>query len=295
MLKKDKKMSWGWTIVLIAIGLVCIYPFLFMVSSSFKISGDVLTKPLQLIPDQIIFSNYSDLFGDPYYDFGQWYINTIVMTVTTIVIKVFVVSITAYAFSKINFKGRDGIFLVLLTSLMIPSDIMLIPRYVIFKQIHILDTMWSLVLPATFDIYFVFMMRQAFIGIREEISEAARIDGCSHFQIYSRIILPLAKPVIATISLFISLNYWNDWWLGIMLIDNTDLQPLQLLLRTITSNIQFLSSSSNVNAITQAAGSIPSEGIKMATCIATIGPIILVYPFVQKYFVKGIMVGAVKG
>ena len=74
MLKKDKKMSWGWTIVLIAIGLVCIYPFLFMVSSSFKISGDVLTKPLQLIPDQIIFSNYSDLFGDPYYDFGQWYI-----------------------------------------------------------------------------------------------------------------------------------------------------------------------------------------------------------------------------
>ena len=80
-----------------------------------------------------------------------------------------------------------------------------------------------------------------------------------------------------------------------MLIDNTDLQPLQLLLRTITSNIQFLSSSSNVNAITQAAGSIPSEGLKMATCIATIGPIILVYPFVQKYFVKGIMVGAVKG
>ena len=140
MLKKDKKMSWGWTIVLIAIGLVCIYPFLFMVSSSFKISGDVLTKPLQLIPDQIIFSNYSDLFGDPYYDFGQWYINTIVMTVSTIVIKVFVVSITAYAFSKINFRGRDGIFLVLLTSLMIPSDIMLIPRYVIFKQIHILDT-----------------------------------------------------------------------------------------------------------------------------------------------------------
>ena len=123
----------------------------------------------------------------------------------------------------------------------------------------------------------------------------AKIDGASEYRIFFQIILPLAKPVIATISLFISLNYWNDWWLGIMLIDNTDLQPLQLLLRTITSNIQFLSSSSNVNAITQAAGSIPSEGIKMATCIATIGPIILVYPFVQKYFVKGIMVGAVKG
>ena len=107
MLKKDKKMSWGWTIVLIAIGLVCIYPFLFMVSSSFKISGDVLTKPLQLIPDQIIFSNYSDLFGDPYYDFGQWYINTIVMTVSTLAILVFLVIITTYPFSKVNIRGGD--------------------------------------------------------------------------------------------------------------------------------------------------------------------------------------------
>ncbi len=149
-------MSWGWTIVLIAIGLVCIYPFLFMVSSSFKISADVLTKAASADSrSEIILSNYSDLFGDPYYDFGQWYINTIVMTVTTIVIKVFVVSITAYAFSKINFKGRDGIFLVLLTSLMIPSDIMLIPRYVIFKQIifWIPCGLWYCRLPSISTLY----------------------------------------------------------------------------------------------------------------------------------------------
>ena len=277
MLKKDKKMSWGWTIVLIAIGLVCIYPFLFMVSSSFKISGDVLTKRLQLIPDQIILSNYSDLFGDPYYDFGQWYINTIVMTVTTIVIKVFVVSITAYAFSKINFKGRDGIFLVLLTSLMIPSDIMLIPRYVIFKQIHILDTMWSLVLPATFDIYFVFMMRQAFIGIPEEISEAARIDGCSHFQIYSRIILPLAKPSIVTLILFTFVWSWNDYMGPYIFISSLEKQMLSVGIKLFTE------------------GTVTDPALQMSAATLVLMPVLVLFLFSQKYFVEGVNSSAVKG
>lgn len=252
-------------------------PVLFMVSSSFKISGDVLTKPLQLIPDQIIFSNYSDLFGDPYYDFGQWYINTIVMTVTTIVIKVFVVSITAYAFSKINFKGRDGIFLVLLTSLMIPSDIMLIPRYVIFKQIHILDTMWSLVLPATFDIYFVFMMRQAFIGIPEEISEAARIDGCSHFQIYSRIILPLAKPSIVTLILFTFVWSWNDYMGPYIFISSLEKQMLSVGIKLFTE------------------GTVTDPALQMSAATLVLMPVLVLFLFSQKYFVEGVNSSAVKG
>lgn len=172
----------------------------------------------------------------------------------------------------------------------------MVPWFIVCRNmLHLKDSVWALILPYLANAWYIFLTRNYYRSIPAELVESAKIDGASEYRIFFQIILPLAKPVIATISLFISLNYWNDWWLGIMLIDNTDLQPLQLLLRTITSNIQFLSSSSNVNAITQAAGSIPSEGIKMATCIATIGPIILVYPFVQKYFVKGIMVGAVKG
>ena len=101
--------------------------------------------------------------------------------------------------------------------------------------------------------------------------------------------------MVVTLVLMVGLNYWNDWWLGIMLIDDTDLQPLQLMLRTITANLQFLRNSSNANALSTVMQDLPSEAIKMATCMITIGPIILVYPFVQKYFVKGIMVGAVKG
>lgn len=277
MVKKNKAVSWIWTIALIVIGLVCIYPFLFMVSSSFKISGDVLAKPLQLIPDKFILSNYTNLFGDPFYDFGKWYINTIVMTGTTILIKAFVVSITAYAFSKINFKGRDGIFLVLLTSLMIPGDIMLIPRYIIFKQLHILDTMWSLVLPATFDIYFVFMMRQAFIGIPGEISEAARIDGCNHFAIYSRIILPLAKPSIVTMILFTFVWSWNDYMGPYIFISSLGKQMLSVGIKLFTE------------------GTVTDPALQMSSATIVSLPVLILFFFSQRYFVEGVSSSAVKG
>lgn len=275
--KKDKAASWIWTVILILIGIICIYPFLFMISASFKVSGDVLSKPMQLIPDKIILSNYTDLFGDPYYDFGKWYINTTVMTITTIVIKVFVVSATAYAFSKINFKWRDGIFLLLLTSLMIPSDIMLIPRYIIFKQIHILDSMWSLVLPATFDVYFVFMMRQAFLGIPDSISEAAKIDGCNHFTIYSRIILPLAKPSIVTLVLFTFVWSWNDYMGPYIFISSLEKQMLSVGIKLFTE------------------GTVTDPALQMSAASIVLLPVLVLFFCSQKYFVEGVNSSAVKG
>ena len=275
--QKNNVISWAWTVALAVIGFICIYPFLFMLSSSFKISGDVLSKPMQLIPNPIIFSNFSDLFGDPYYDFGQWYINTIVMTGATILIKVFIVTLTAYAFSKIHFKGRDVIFLVLLTSLMIPGDIMLIPRYIIFKQLHILDTMWALVLPATFDIYFVFMIRQAFIGIPESISEAAKIDGCKHFQIYYRIILPLAKPSIVTMILFTFVWSWNDYMGPYIFISSLEKQMLSVGIKLFTE------------------GTVTDPALQMAAATLVLVPVLALFLFSQKYFVEGSTSGAVKG
>ncbi len=216
------------------------------------------------------------------------------VTVVGTALSVAVITLAAYPISQDRVRYRRILnFFVLFTMLFNGG---MVPWFIVCRNmLHLKDSIWALILPYLANAWYIFLTRNYYRTIPAELVESAKIDGASEYRIFFRIILPLAKPVIATISLFISLNYWNDWWLGIMLIDNTDLQPLQLLLRTITSNIQFLSSSSNVNAIAQAAGSIPSEGIKMATCIATIGPIILVYPFVQKYFVKGIMVGAVKG
>lgn len=135
--------------------------------------------------------NFETLFNNEFYDFFQWFGNTVVMTGLTLILKFFIITITAYGFAKMKFPGRDAIFLVLLAGLMIPSDIMIMPRYIIFKNLGILNTMWSLILPAAVDVYFVFLLRQAFVAVPEALSEAARIDGCSHFTIYRFVRRPL--------------------------------------------------------------------------------------------------------
>ncbi len=173
-----------------------------MVSSSFKVSGDVLQKPFQIIPDPATLENIKGLFHSDYYNFSKWYLNTVLMTGITIIIKLFLITYTAYGFSKIKFKGRDAIFLVLLAAMMIPADIMILPRCMIFKNLNLLNIMWAIIIPSCVDVYFVFLLRQAFISIPESISEAAKIDGCNHFTIYARIITTLAKPSTETMILF---------------------------------------------------------------------------------------------
>lgn len=274
---REKIISWVITAILIAIGIVCIFPFLFMVSSSFKISGEVLQFPIKLIPEKIIWSNYTDLFGDPYYNFGKWYINTIVMTVTTIIFKIFIVTITAYAFAKIKFQGRNLLFLILLSALMIPGDIMLIPRYIIFKQINIIDTMWSLVLPAAFDVYFVFMVRQSFISIPDSLSEAAEIDGCNHFQIYAKIIMPLAKPSIVTMILFTFVWSWNDYMGPYLFITSIGKQMLSVGIKLFTE------------------GQVTDPALQMSAATIVLIPILILFFLSQKYFVEGVSNTGVKG
>lgn len=274
---RNKIGSWVMTIVLMVIGILCIYPFLFMISSSFKISGEVLQFPIKLIPEHVTLDNFRALFGDEYYDFGKWYMNTITMTVTTILIKTFIVTMTAYAFAKIDFKGRDTIFVILLATLMIPGDIMIIPRYIIFKQIHILDTMWSLVLPATFDIYFVFMIRQAFMSIPESISEAAKIDGCNHFKIYTRIILPLAKPSIVTMILFTFVWSWNDYMGPYLFISTIGKQMLSVGIKIFTE------------------GQVSDPAMQMAAATIVLVPVLILFFFSQKYFVENVSSSGVKG
>lgn len=265
------------TVVMLVLGIACIYPFLFMVSSSFKPSGDVLSTPLQLIPKNFTMINFDTLFNNLYYDFFLWYRNTVVMTGLTLLLKLFVVTITAYGFSKINFPGRDTIFLVLLAALMIPGDIMIMPRYIIFKQLNILNTQWSLILPAAVDVYFVFLLRQAFTAIPNELSEAARIDGCGHFTIYRKIILPLCMPQVSTMLLFSFVWSWNDYMGPYLYISDINRQMLSVGIKLFS------------------AGQAQDYGAQMAGATLVLVPVIIAFFLCQKYFVEGITSGAVKG
>lgn len=275
--KTNKVGKWILTIVMLIIGIMCIYPFIFMVSSSFKVSGDVLLKPFQLIPNPFTLDNIKGLFKSEFYNFPLWYWNTILMTGITLILKLGLITFTAYGFSKINFKGRDLIFLVLLAALMIPADIMIIPRYIIFKNLKLLNTMWAIIIPSCVDVYFVFLLRQSFVSIPESISEAAKIDGCNHFTIYARIITPLAKPAIATMMLFSFVWTWNDYMSPYLYISDIKRQMLSVGIKLFAS------------------GQVQDYGSQMAAATLVLLPIIVMFLFCQRYFVEGVTSSGVKG
>ncbi|GMQ61929.1 carbohydrate ABC transporter permease [Vallitalea maricola] len=277
MNKKSLIYKWSFTIIMLLIGIGGIFPFIFMISSTFKVSGEVLKVPFHILPEHFTLDNIKGLFASEYYNFIRWYWNTIFVTGMILLIKVFFISYTAYGFSKIKFAGRDIIFLILLAALMIPSDIMIMPRYMIFKKLHILNTPWALILPATVDVYFVFLLRQAFIAIPASLSEAARIDGCGHGRIYTRIILPLAKPAIATMLLFSFVWAWNDYMGPYLYISDLNKQMLSVGIKLFSS------------------GQVIDYGLQMAGATLVLLPIIIVFFLTQKVFVEGVSTSGVKG
>ncbi|MDR0923999.1 MAG: carbohydrate ABC transporter permease [Hungatella sp.] len=277
MTSKKKSLKIALTVFILLIGLASNFPFLFMISSSFKVSGEVMKFPWHLIPENPTLMNFQALLTNGIYNFQKWYLNTVVMTALTIVIKIFFVSFTAYGFARIKFKGKDAIFLILLSAMMIPSDIMILPRYMIFKNLHILDTMWSLILPSCVDVYFVFLLRQSFVSIPDSLSEAAKIDGCGHLRIYWQIIFPLAKPAIATMALFSFTWSWNDYMGPYLYISTMDKQMLSVGVKLFSS------------------GLIQDYGSQMAAATAVLLPILVAFLFCQKFFIEGVASSGVKG
>jgi multiple sugar transport system permease protein len=264
------------TVILLLIGIVNIFPFLFMISSSFKPLGKMFENPLRLIPETLYLQNYIDIFSKEN-DFLLWYKNTLSVEAVTLVLKTFIVTLTAYAFARLRFRGRDVIFLFLLSALMIPFDATLVQKYIIFKALHLTDTMWVLVVSYTFDVYFLFLMRQFFITIPFELSESAIIDGCSHFKVFYKVILPLAKPGLITMILFTFVGIWNDFTAPFIFISDIKKQMLSV-------GIQMFQIRKITNYALQMAG-------------ATLGlvPIIFVFLLSQKYYIQGIVTSGLKG
>lgn len=274
--RKNKIPSVLLTVLAVSLALCCIFPFLFMVSSSFKPQGQVFEYPIRLIPARPILENYRELFSEDQ-PFVRWYGNTILMAALTLLIKTFIVCITAYAFAKLEFKGKNIIFLIFLSSMMIPGDVTLVQRYVVYKQLRLTNTMWSLILPASFDMYFVFMIRQFFMGIPHSLTEVAIIDGCSHFKIFYKIMIPLAKPAILTMVLFSFVWQWNDYTDPYIFITDTSRQMLTVGLTMF-----------QISQVTNYA-------VQMAGATLALLPIIVIYLFLQKYFIEGIATSGIKG
>ena len=298
MSRSRQRVTFGNILISIFVGLfalMCLYPFLMVISGSFTSRTSAVMDGFSLIPGEFTTDAYTILFANSH-NIIKAYQVTISVTIIGTILSLFVNSMMAFVVTRTNLVGVKVLNIYVLITMLFSGGI--VPWYIICTQVlGLTDTYAALVLPMVASAWNVFLIRNYFRSMPNELYESGRIDGASNFRIYWQIYLPLAKPIMATILLFAALAYWNDWWHGLMLIRRSEMQPLQMLLRAVIANIQFLMQQAGTATpwMNEMMANLPSDGVRMALVVITTGPIILVYPFVQRYFVKGIMVGSVKG
>ena len=261
--------------VLLALTVVALVPFVWMISSSLKTSIDVFSIPMRWIPQGFHFENYVQIWERV--PLAAYFKNTAVLAVIVTFMQILTSSFAAYAFAKMNFKGRDLLFMCYIGTIAVPWQVYMVPQFIMMRSIGLYDTIWALVVLQSFTAFGVFLMRQFYMGIPNDLSEAARIDGLSEYGIWARIILPLAKPAIATLCIFTFVNTWNDY-MGPMIYLTTDIKKtIQVGLRRF---IQAYSADYN---------------LIMAASLCSLLPVTVVFLFLQRYFIEGIATTGMKG
>ncbi|MEK8129151.1 carbohydrate ABC transporter permease [Paenibacillus filicis] len=269
-------------LLMIVLMIVMVYPMVYVFSASISnnalvASGDVLLWPKDITPVA-----YEQLIYNPDLWISYW--NTIRYTVVHVVLTLLVTSAMAYPLSKKWLPGRRPILLLAAFTLLFSGG--MIPTFLIVQKLGMLNTIWAIVLPTLISTWYLFIMRTFFEALPEELEDAATIDGCGSFQVLLRIVLPLSMPVMATIGLFSAVNQWNAFFDALIYLNDRSLYPLQIMLRNI------LIAGTNV----QGEGDLTHlETLKYAMIIIATLPILCVYPFIQKYFVQGTMIGGIKG
>jgi putative aldouronate transport system permease protein len=272
--------------------LFCLMPFWIMIVASF--TDDLALRTFGYLPWISKFSveAYTWVFKGG--EIRTGYMVTIFVTVVGTVCSLFVMSGLAYVMSIKRLKGRTKIaFYIFFTMIFVPG---IIPWFITCRNLlRLHDNIWALILPMMVQPFWVFVLRNFFAALPSEIMESAYMDGASDATILLRIVLPLSTPVLATVGLFMAVAYWNDWYLGVMLLDFAKFRPLSIIILKMVSNAAAIQAAMKQPGVMINVGNLPTLAIRMATACITIGPIILVYPFVQRYFVKGLTMGAIKG
>lgn len=294
-MKRKRKLSFGDRVfeiaVVVLVILMCIlvlYPIYYMFIVSISSGSAVLRGEVTLLPKGINLGAYQAVFGNQYVPGA--YLNTIIYTLAGTVISVSVTALCAYPLSRQRFYGRK-----ILTAFVVFTmffDAGMISNYMVIRSTHFINTIWSIVIPGAVNVWYMIIMRTFFEGIPEELFESARLDGANDLTIFARLVVPLSKAVLSTMVLFYAVGFWNQWLQPLIYLNDRSKFPMQLILRNIVLGADA-ALSQTMSASTDAA--TMGLNIKYAVIFVTILPILVVYPFVQKYFVKGVMVGSVKG
>ena len=271
---------------LLIMAAIIIIPLINVIALSLATQKEAAATPLLLFPTEPTIDNYYRLFQDPRILIG--YKTTGLILLLGVPLNLLLTTSLAYGLTRTNFPGAKFIFYAVLLTMLFNGGI--VPLYLLMMQLGLTKSIWSVILAYGVNTFYFIVMRTYMTTLPESLIESAKIDGASELQVLFRIILPLSKPIIATILLFYAVDRWNEWFNAMVFLRRNDLIPLQLVLRTIVMDSVI------VNSLSIAGPRIPrfTEGIQTATIVVTMLPIMLVFPFLQKHFVKGIMIGAVK-
>lgn len=262
-------------VLLCAIAFMMLVPFVWMISASLKLNKDVFTFPMTWLPSNPQWKNYGTIWTK--IPLGTFVLNTFKLTIIVTVLQVFTSSFAAYAFAKLRFKGRNALFLGYIGTIAVPWQAYMVPQFMMMRTFHLNNTHLAIICLQAFSAFGVFLMRQFYESIPDELCEAARIDGLSEYGIWRRVMLPLSKPAISTLVIFTFVNTWNDFLGPLIYLTDTKLKTVQLGLRMFITQY-----SSEYNLI-------------MAASVVTLIPVLIVFLSLQKYFVQGVATAGLKG
>ncbi|SFS51250.1 carbohydrate ABC transporter permease [Paenibacillus sp. 453mf] len=278
-------------ILLGLVSLIVLYPIYFVLIASFSSPEDVMLGKVWLWPKSLSLVGYERIFENN--ELMKGYFNTILYTFFGTLLNVVMTIAAAYPLSRQDFKGRNA-FTILIVFTMFFSGGM-IPSYLLIKDLGMLDTFWAMILPTAVSVWNILIMRTFFqSSIPRELQEAAFLDGCSNLKLLVRIILPLSGPVLAVMVLFYAVGHWNSYFNALIYLSDRDKYPLQLFLREILIQNQ-MQNMVDLGSDTYSKSLMEVEAIKYAAVMVTNLPMLILYPFLQKYFIKGVMIGAIKG
>lgn len=279
--------------VLLALLLVIVlYPIIYIISCSFSSGSALMAGRVRLLPIEFTFDSYKAVFK--YQSIWSGYKNSVIYTIVGTLISIVFTLFAAYPLSRDDFRGQKLFTGLFLFTMMFSGG--LIPTYLLVRNLKLIDTMWAIVLPGAVSAYNMIVARTFFKQtIPKELMEAAEMDGCSDFKFFSRIVIPLSTPIVAVLCLWVAVSLWNSYFNPMIYINSEDKYPLQLVLRRILLMSKVNLNSSSVDPQVIAKNQYLSEMLKYGTIIISTLPLMVIYPFVQKYFVKGVMIGSVKG
>lgn len=276
-------------VLLALVSIVMIYPFLNVLAIAMSDYSGYLENPMMIFPKNFTLDAVKEVFRNPLVLSG--YGNTIFITLVGTLLDLVLLTLVAYPLSRSGFRGKKIFMSPIIFTMLFNGG--LIPNFYLIRSLHLLDTRWALIFPRLLSAFNIILLINFFQSLPVSLLEAAKLDGAGEWKVLYQIVLPLSKPIMATLALFVAVGYWNSFFEAIMYIRATDRWTLQLVLREIvmSSNTQMLQTGGNLAEL----GKTTSESLKYATLIVAIVPIMCVYPFLQKYFTQGVMVGAVKG